>query len=514
MVEFVKLKPTITLDDYASIAYLSGAVHDLRSTAESLLSKFRCRSVFMLNSTAQGGGVAEMLPRITMMLNELGVITQWAVMKVERPEFFKLTKHLHNLIHGQGDPTLDMNDRKLYEEVSRDVANSLRTHLKAGDVLVAHDPQPLGAAAMLKKDLGIHVIWRCHIGLDFVTPATRSAWQFLKPYAEACDHSVFSAPEYIPDYLAGRATVIHPGIDPLSHKNRNLTPHKLTGILCNAGLAEERAPVLTPPFCQQATRLRPDGTFGPAMLPDEIGFLYRPIVAQVSRWDRLKGFGPLLAGFVRLKQKLREPESALPLRHRRRIEIVRLVLAGPEPSSVQDDPEAREVLEELRQTYRNLEPEFQKDIALLSLPMCSRKENELMVNVIQRCASIVVQNSLREGFGLTATEAMWKGAPVLGTEACGLRQQIRDGIDGRLIRNPEDPGEIADRLEEMLSDAAERERLSRNGQKRVYTEFLVFTQVEQSLRAVARSISQAEKTNIENVTFTATVSSDQRQAWG
>lgn len=136
-----------------------------------------------------------------------------------------------------------------------------------------------------------------------------------------------------------------------------------------------------------------------------------------------------------------------------------------------------------------------------------------MVNVIQRCSSIVVQNSLQEGFGLTATEAMWKGTPVLGTEACGLRQQIRDGLDGRLIRNPEDPSEIADKLGEMLSDAAERERLSRNGQRRVFTEFLVFTQVEQSLRVGARCISQSEKTNVESVTFAATASSDQRQAW-
>ena len=490
MLEFVKLKPTITLDDYSSIAYLSGAVHNLRNAAESLLPKFAGRSVFMLNSTAHGGGVAEMLPRMVMMLNELGITTQWAVMKVERPEFFKFTKRLHNLIHGQGDPAMDTGDRKLYEEVSRGVADALRTHLKAGDVLVAHDPQPLGAAAMLKKDLGIHVIWRCHIGVDFASPATRSAWQFLKPYAEACDHSIFSAPEYIPDYLAGRASVIHPGIDPLSHKNRNLRPHKLTGILCDAGLAEERAPMLAPPFCEQATRLKPDGTFGPATLPDEIGFLYRPIVAQISRWDRLKGFGPLLDGFVRLKQKLRESDSAMPDRDRRRIEIARLVLAGPEPNSVADDPESREVLEELRHTYRNLEPEFQKDIALLSLPMCSRKENELIVNVIQRCSTIVVQNSLQEGFGLTVTEAMWKGTPVLGTEACGLRQQIRDGIDGRLIRNPKDQGEIANCLGEMLSDSAERERLSRNGQKRVFTEFLVFTQLEHSLRVVAKCISE------------------------
>ncbi len=493
MVEFVKLTSNITLDDYAAIAYLTGAVHNLRSAAESLLPKFRGRSILSLNSTARGGGVAEMMPRMVLMLNELGITTQWAAMKVAHPEFFKLTKRLHNLIHGEGDPILNTSDRQLYEEVSRGVADALRTHLKPGDLLIIHDPQPLGVATMLKKKLPIEIIWRCHIGVDFVSPATRAAWDFLKPYAEACDHSIFSAPEYIPDYLAGRASVIHPGIDPLSHKNRVLTPHKLTGILCNAGLAKDHAPVLTPPFSRQVKRLQSDGTFGLATLPDEIGFLYSTIIAQISRWDRLKGFGPLLAGFARLKRKLRESGSALPPRDHRRIEIVRLVLAGPEPSSVQDDPESREVLEELRQTYRNLEPEVQKDIALLSLPMDSRKENELMVNAIQRCSSIVVQNSLREGFGLTATEAMWKGTPVLGTEACGLRQQIRDGLDGRLIRNPEDPEEIANCLEEMLSNYGERERLARNGQRRVFTEFLVFVQVEHLLRVLAGCITESER---------------------
>lgn len=493
MIEFVKLTPTITLDDYAAIAYLTGAVHDLRSGAESLLPKFKGRSVLMLNSTAKGGGVAEMLPRMVLMLNEVGITARWAVMKIEQPEFFKLTKRIHNMVHGHGDSALNAADKKLYEEVSRNVADGLRTHLKDGDLLVVHDPQPLGAGAMLKKDLGIHVIWRCHIGLDIASPVTRAAWNFLKPYAEACDHSIFSAPEYIPGFLASRASVIHPGIDPLSHKNRNLTPHKLTGVLCNAGLTKEHAPVLTPKFSQQATRLQPDGKFGDATLPDEIGFLYRPIVAQVSRWDRLKGFGPLLAGFIRLKEKLRQSKSELPLRHRRRIEIARLVLAGPDPNSVQDDPEGREVLDELKKIYCGLDAEFQKDIALLSLPMDSRKNNELMVNAIQRCASIVVQNSLREGFGLTVTEAMWKGTPVLGTEACGLRQQIRDGIDGRLIRNPEDPHEIANCLDEMFSDDSESERFSRNAQKRAYTEFLVFAQVQQWLRVLAKCVSPAEK---------------------
>lgn len=491
MIEFVKLTPTITLDDYTAIAYLARAVHELREQAELVLPKFKGRSVVMLNSTAKGGGVAEMLPRIVSILNELGITTHWAAMKFDRPEFFKLTKRLHNLIHGQGEPSLSAEDRNLYEGVSRSLADELRCHMKPDDLLIVHDPQPMAAGAMLKKDLAIHAVWRCHIGLDEDLPATRAAWAFLKPYAEAYDYTIFSAPEYIPAYLAERAAVIYPGIDPLSHKNRILRPHNLAGVLCNAGLSKEHGPVLTPEFPQPAQRLRPDGTFGPATLPDEIGFLYRPIVAQISRWDRLKGFGPLLSGFVRLKQRLSQSHDSISARNCRRLEIARLVLAGPDPNSVQDDPEAQEVLDELRRAYCGLNEQFQKDIALLSLPMDSRKNNELMVNVIQRCASLVVQNSLREGFGLTVTEAMWKGVPVLGTEACGLRQQIRDGVDGRLLQDPENPDEIADYLDEMLCDETESDRWSRNAQKRVFTEFLIFEQIQRWFTVVTDCVLPA-----------------------
>src|ERR1700756_582539 len=355
MIEFIRLKPTVTLDDYASWSYLAGIIHDRRQEAERFIGRFKGRSVFMLNSTAHGGGVAEMMPLMVEMLNELGITTHWVVMKTERAEFFQFTKRLHNLIHGEGEPVLTLEDRELYETVNRTIADELRPHLKPGDVLVVHDPQPLAAGAMLRRELDIRAVWRCHIGLDVDLPATRAAWTFLRRYAEVYDHSIFSAPEYIPDYLAARASVIYPGIDPLSPKNRFLpSADMLTGILCNAGLVKEQAPVLTSPFLQQAQRLQSDGHFGPATVPDDIGFLFRPIVAEISRWDRLKGFGPLMEGFVRLKQKLQKPTTFLDPRQRRRLEIVRLVLAGPDPNSIQDDPEGRKELETLCSAYCKL----------------------------------------------------------------------------------------------------------------------------------------------------------------
>ncbi|MEE8278026.1 MAG: glycosyltransferase, partial [Thermoanaerobaculia bacterium] len=390
--------------------------------------------------------------------------------------------------HGSGEPRLSLEDRSLYEAVSRENADALRDMLQGDDLLVIHDPQPLGTGALLKQELGLPSIWRCHIGLHEILPATREAWRFLKPYATVYDHAVFSVPNYIPSYLDGRASVIHPAIDPLSPKNRELSPHELTGILCNASLAIEHAPVLTPPCARPAKRLQGDGRWVSASEHGEIGLLYRPIVAQISRWDRLKGFVPLLEAFVILKSRR---DGDLPSQHRRRLEIVRLVLAGPDPSSVADDPEALEVLEELSQRYCEMAPELQQDVALLTLPMASPKENALMVNAIQRCATVVVQNSLQEAFGLTVTEAMWKRTAVVASSACGLRHQIRDRIDGRLVSDPEDPEELASVLDEVLADPAGRETLARSAQRRVHHDFLIFSQLGAWLATFEDALRQA-----------------------
>ena len=484
MIDLIDIKDRVRLDDYAGYLQLAQTVQDLRAEAALCVPALRGRKVWMVSSTAVGGGVAEMMPRLVSLLRELGVATEWVVMRTSHSEFFFLTKRLHNLIHGEGDPRLDPGDRELYDTVSRETAAALQPLLRKQDILVVHDPQPLGAGASIKRALGIQAVWRCHIGLEVDSPAARAAWSFLQPYAEVYDNAVFSAPEYIRDFLAGRATVMSPTIDPLSHKNRELPPQKLVGVLCNAGLVAANHPVLTEPFPKPALRLQPDGTFAPADRPADVGLLFRPMVTEVSRWDRLKGFGPLLEGFRRLKRRLRKREY--PPRQRRRLEIVRLVLAGPEPGSVQDDPEARQTLAGLGAAFRDLEPEERADIALLALPMDSVKNNALMVNALQRCSTLVVQNSLREGFGLTATEAMWKGIPVMGTHAWGLRQQIRDGLDGRLVNDPENPEEIAQMLDEMLADPGLRSAWGQSGQRRVNHEFLVFRQILEWLRLLAK----------------------------
>ena len=201
MIHDVEIKAT-PLDDYAAVASLSRSVAELRAHASALAPMLRGRTVWMVGSTARGGGVAEMMPRVVGMLRELGVSTRWVVVDPAEPEFFSLTKRLHNLIHGSGEPVLSAADRALYDRVSTGLATELEPRLADGDVLVAHDPQPLGAGARVRSARRIDAVWRCHIGLDEDLPQSRAAWDFLAPDLARYDRAVFTAAEYVPPQLA------------------------------------------------------------------------------------------------------------------------------------------------------------------------------------------------------------------------------------------------------------------------------------------------------------------------
>ena len=476
-----------SLATYANDPRFATLVSDLRSEAAQALPKVRGR-IWMVNSTATGGGVAEMLPGLVTLLRELGFKVSWAVMGSDRPEFFRLTKRIHNLLHGQIDAGTDLgpDDARLLEAVGQANADQLAPHLAPDDLLVLHDPQPLAMGSLLAEKRGLRAIWRCHVGLDERNAATRAAWRFLQPLLDNYASAAFSAPEYIPSFLAGRASVLHPGIDPFSHKNRHLTVSKLMGILVNAGAQTAYEPVPTPDFPVPVRRLMPDGSLA---VPREMGLLFRPIVLQVSRWDRLKGWRPLLDGFVRLKAQARAGQiDGLSPRNQRRLDLARLVLAGPDPASVADDPEGVAVFNDLRAAYLGLDPADQADVALLVLPMDSRKHNALIVNALQRCATVVVQNSLREGFGLTVTEAMWKRHAVLGTHAVGIRTQLRDQIDGLLTRDPNDPDEIAAHLRTLLATPRSRYEMGGRAYRRVHERFLVFSQLSRYMSLFLRTL--------------------------
>ena len=491
MIQVVDVETGATLDEYEAHAALSRPVQELRTEARHLVKTLAGRRVWMVSSTPQGGGVAEMMPKLVSLLRELGVDTEWAVIGTEEARFFDLTKRLHNAIHGVGATAFDAADREVYEAVNRANADDLAGRLAADDLLVVHDPQPMAMGAMLAQRLGVASVWRSHIGLDGENAATAAAWDFLAPYADGYGCAVFSAPEYIRLFPPHRATIVHPAIDPLSDKNRPLSSVRVTGVLANAGLVLDHHPVLTPPFARQAERLTADGRFVPARDAEAVGLLFRPMVTQVSRWDRLKGFLPLLHAFALLKAERRRFADAGSL-HARRLDILRLVLAGPDPASIQDDPEGQEVLAELTAAYRGLDAETRRDVAIISLPMESRRQNALMVNALQRASSVVVQNSLEEGFGLTVTEAMWKSAAILGSSACGIRQQVRDEVDGRLVADPSDFEEVCTTLNAMFSTPGQRATWGRNAQRRVHDEFLVFTQVAHWLRLLARLVDPAQ----------------------
>jgi trehalose synthase len=487
MASIVDVPAASSLEEFDAHAHLRGHVAALREIAAVARERIGNRRIWMVNSTARGGGVAEMMPTMITLLRDLGFRAEWAVIDTELDAFFDLTKQIHNLIHGAGSPELPPGSRELFELENRRNAAELAEHMSDGDLLAVHDPQPIPLAGILRETLELPTVWRCHIGLDEDLPQTRAAWDFLQPYADAYDRAVFTATDYIPDYFRDRAEIITPALDPLGPKSMELRFHKVVEILANSGLTVKPGPMVQPPFDDLVQRLQGDGQYRSAALWDDIGLLTRPIFTQVSRWDRLKGFRPLIDAFVHMKTEAAanagEDDS---WSFRRRLSLARLVLAGPDPSSIQDDPEGQEVLQELHDTYLALPPEMQDDVALITLPMSSRRKNALIVNALQRASSVIVQNSIREGFGLTVTEGMWKGIPVLtNSKACGTRQQIVDGVHGRLVADPENIEELAAAMMDMMVDEERRDVWGRNAQRRVHEEFLVFHQVGRWLEVLA-----------------------------
>ncbi|HET8726116.1 MAG TPA: glycosyl transferase family 1, partial [Alphaproteobacteria bacterium] len=187
IIEQVTVPEGYGLKEYAGYAHLAPNVEALTSAAAGLARPLSDRTVWMVSSTRQGGGVAEGLPRVVSLLRQLGVRTEWLVIEGPDRRFFQLTKRIHNRLHGFGEPGFGPDDHDLYRKVSADFAAAMRSRIAPEDLLVVHDPQPLAVGAILKRELGLPAIWRCHIGLDRQTPATEDAWSFLRPFATVYD---------------------------------------------------------------------------------------------------------------------------------------------------------------------------------------------------------------------------------------------------------------------------------------------------------------------------------------
>jgi trehalose synthase len=439
----------------------------LEASAVESRELLRGRVIWNVNSTAAGGGVAEMLQVLVGYIRGAGVASRWLTIQAD-PEFFAITKRVHNRIHGMtGDlGELGPKEDAHYREVTEANAAAMIPEIRRGDIVILHDPQTAGMATPLVS-AGAKVIWRSHIGADQPNPWTRQAWGFLHPYlANCCDAFVFSrrvyAPAWVPDE---RLAVIPPSIDPFSPKNQELLPQSIPRFLQRMGLMEGEKGRAADPSASGSPLFRPeftrrDGTRGEvtrrAHVIGEGPLPAGPLVVQVSRWDRLKDMAGVMAGFARAC-----------IGH----SPAHLALVGPSVEGVADDPEGAEVLAECVAEWQSLSPEARRQIHLVTLPIDDVDENAAMVNAIQRAASIVVQKSLVEGFGLTVAEGMWKAKPVVGSRVGGITDQIAPGT-GILLDDPYDLVAFGDALARLLADPDHSARMGEAARQFVLKEFV------------------------------------------
>lgn len=449
--KFVQI-PAHPLDRFEPL--LGDGFPAVAEAAAAARRRYRGRAIWHVSSTLRGGGVAEMLRSLLPYVRGAGVDTRWVVLR-ESAEFFALTKRIHNNLHGDaGDGgTLGPDEHRLYEQALATSARHFATLLQRGDVVFLHDPQTAGLADAAKA-AGATVVWRCHIGADDPNPVALGAQDFLRPYLRDAAALVFSRDRYrwrgVGD---GRVWTMAPSIDPFSPKNQELEATTAEAIVGAIGLGA-RAPSTAPAFT------RADGTPGRVerraeMIQEAALAETEPLVAQVSRWDRLKDHRGLLACFER---HLADSD-------------LHLLLAGPASGAVADDPEGEAVWDEVRTAWRSLPDRARRRVHLANLPMDDLDENGAVVNAIQRRAEIVVQKSVAEGFGLTVAEAMWKAKPVIGGRVGGIQDQIVDGVSGVLV-DPTDLAAVADRIAAVHADPERSAALGERARERVAEGFL------------------------------------------
>jgi trehalose synthase len=426
-------------------------VEEAIATAREVLGG---RVIWHINSTAKGGGVAEMLHSLLAYARGGGVDVRWMTIS-GNPEFFSITKRLHNNLHesaGDGG-RLDPGERKVYDAALAEAADELFELVKPGDVVYIHDPQPAGLIRHI-KDKDLKVVWRCHIGVDHPGKLARAAWDFLNPYITEADAYVFSRKAFVWDGLeTDRVWIVPPSIDAFSPKNEDLEADAVDAILAVAGIqsGDHAGRALFERFDGSTARVsRAAELDQDAPVPPDA-----PLISQVSRWDRLKD----PAGVLRTIADYCEVDA-------------HLLLAGPAVSEVSDDPEGAEVLAEVRQQRDSLPPDRRARVHLASLPMDDVEENAAMVNAIQRRSDVIVQKSLAEGFGLTVSEGMWKARPLVASRVGGIQDQIEDGVSGILIDDPTDLAAVARAVDGLIADPGRAAQVGKAARQRVLDEYL------------------------------------------
>jgi trehalose synthase len=441
-------QPLIGADRYAQ----------LEAAAEASRTRLAGRVVWNVNSTASGGGVAEMLRVLVGYGQGAGLDARWVVVEGD-PDFFAITKRIHNRLHGlEGDGgALGPAEADHYANVTATNGYALLERVRSGDIVLLHDPQTAGMALVL-AEAGVKMIWRCHIGSDQSNGWTDEAWALLRPHLSSCDAFVFSRREYAPAWVrAELVSVIAPSIDPFSPKNQMLSDADLPAFLSRIGLSSDRDGASarftradkTQGEVTRAASVVSDGPFDPD----------RPLVLQVSRWDRLKDMLGVMAGFATQVVGRADDCGA------------QLALVGPSVEGVADDPEGAEVLAECISSWAVLPSAARRRIFLVSLPMIDVDENAAMVNALQRSAQIIIQKSLAEGFGLTVAEGMWKGKPVVASRVGGIIDQVVPGT-GVLLDDPSDLDTYGQTLARLLAQPDEMGRMGDRARRHVLREFI------------------------------------------
>ena len=467
--EFVPV-PTHPLERFKPL--LGESFAEIEEVAAWARTGFAGRAIWHVSSTSRGGGVAELLRTLLPYARDAGVDVRWAVLR-EEADFFSVTKRLHNHLHGDpGDGgALDDEARRIYESALAADVEELSPLMQRGDVVYVHDPQPAGLVPALCAR-GLKVIWRSHIGVDRPDDLVRGAWDFLRPYVEPADAYVFSRRAYLWDGLdEDKVWFMPPVIDPFSPKNEEMEPAVVAAILQEIGLSPDgldAAPSFTRADGTPGRVERPAEILQEEKLPDQAR-----VVAQVSRWDRLKGPLGLLE---MLDRHLDDPD-------------LHLVLAGPETGGVSDDPEGAAVYGEVVAAWRELAPEVRRRAHLVSLPMDDTDENAAMINAIQRRADVVVQKSIAEGFGLTVAEAMWKERPLVGSRVGGIQDQIAEGVTGYLIDDPRDLASCARAIERILGEPELARAMGETGRRRVLDNYLAVNRLREYVDLIAALIA-------------------------
>jgi trehalose synthase len=405
------------LQQYAEVVG-EPAIEHLRRLAEPLEGL----RVVHVNSTRDGGGVAEILQKLIPLKQALGIDVRWEVIP-GNPEFFRCTKAMHNALQGN---RIEIPERLLqvYDDVNAEYAASARTTFEDADVVIVHDPQPAGLR--MHFDGRARWVWRCHI--DVSRPYLR-VWRFLRSKVAGYDASIFHLPDFS-QRLPHPQFLIPPSIDPLSEKNVDLSDEEVAEVRERFGLD-----------------------------PD------KPLAVQISRFDRFK-----------------DPVGVIEAcRMARRMTPLQLVLAG---GGASDDPEGESFLEEVRAAA-----EGDEDTHVLMLPSGANRT----VNALQRAADIIMQKSLREGFGLTVTEGMWKGRPVIGGDVGGIQLQVIDHFTGFRVRTPEG---AALRLRYLLHESERRLRMGERARRMVRDNFLITRHLKEYL-ALMHSVLRDVEDRVE-----------------